>query len=73
MNGRSDLDRFLDPDPRDTGCAGVAELLDVYVELVLAGADPAQGYPGVAAHLAECDACSEDFAGLLEAVRGIAP
>jgi hypothetical protein len=70
MNGRSDLDRFLEPDPRDTGCAGTTELLDVYVELVLAGADPAQHYPGVAVHLANCDACSENFAGLLEAVGG---
>ncbi len=69
MNARSDLDRFLKPDSRDVGCAGFAEVIDVYVESVLAGADAAQRHPGAAAHLAECDACSEDFAGLLEAAR----
>ena len=73
MNGQSALDRFLEPDPRDAGCAGTAELLDVYVELVLAGADPAQRYPGAAAHLADCNACREDFTGLLAAVRGNGP
>ena len=73
MNGQSALDRFLEPDPRDAGCAGTAELLDVYVELVLTGADPAQRYPGAAAHLADCDACREDFTGLLAAVRGNGP
>ena len=69
MNGQSALDRFLEPDPRDAGCAGTAELLDVYVELVLTGADPAQRYPGATAHLANCNACREDFTGLLAAVR----
>ncbi len=69
MNARSDLDRFLKPDTRDVGCAGFAEVIDVYVDLILAGADAAQRHPGVAAHLAECDACSEDLTGLLEAVR----
>ena len=73
MNGQSALDRFLEPDPRDAGCAGTAELLDVYVELVLTGADPAQRYPGAATHLADCNACREDFTGLLAAVRGLGP
>lgn len=73
MNGQSALDRFLEPDPRDPGCAGITEVLDVYVEFVLTGADPEQRYPGVTAHLAYCDACSENFAGLLEAVRGEGP
>ena len=74
MNGQSALDRFLEPDPRDAGCAGTAELLDVYVELVLTGADPAQRYAGVAVHLADCnDACREDFTGLLAAVHGDSP
>ena len=73
MNGQSALDRFLEPDPRDAGCARTAELLDVYVELVLTGADPAQRYPGAAAHLADCSACREDFTGLLAAVRGNGP
>jgi hypothetical protein len=70
VNSQWSLDRFLEPDPRDAGCARTADLLDVYVELMLAGAEPAERYPGVAAHLADCDACHQDFTGLLEAVRG---
>jgi anti-sigma factor ChrR (cupin superfamily) len=38
--------------------------LHVYADLVAAGADPAERYPGVAAHLAACDACAEDLRGL---------
>jgi hypothetical protein len=39
------------------------------VELMVAGADPEQRYPGIAAHLRSCGPCSEDFHGLLSAVR----
>lgn len=54
--------------PEDPGCrAGV--ILDAYVELELAGQNPADAYPEWAAHLRTCPACSEDHAGLVEAVR----
>ena len=71
MNGWSELDRFLQTDPRDVGCAEAMRLLDVYVDLVARGADAAQRYPGLAAHLRACGPCSEDFDGLLAAVRDI--
>ena len=67
------LDRFLRTDPRDVGCGEAMELLDVYVDL--AAADPATAaarYPGIAAHLAACGPCSEDFDGLLAPVAGSA-
>jgi anti-sigma factor ChrR (cupin superfamily) len=35
-----------------------------------AGGDAAGRYPGVAAHLAACPPCGEDFRGLLDAVTG---
>ncbi len=71
MNGWSALERFLRADPRDVGCAEAMELLHVYVELV-ADASAARRYPGIAAHLAACGPCAEDFHGLLAAVRSSA-
>lgn len=64
------LDRFLDTDPRDVGCAEAMRILHIYVDLVAAGSSAAQRYPGVAAHLRACGPCGEDFEGLLAAVRG---
>jgi hypothetical protein len=70
MNGRSELDRFLQTDPRDVGCDQAMEMLHIYVDLVVRDATAAQRYPGVAAHLHACGPCSEDFQGLLAAVSG---
>ena len=67
------LDRFLDTDPRDVGCAEAIEVLHLYVELVEAGNDPSLQYPGVVAHLLACDPCRQDQEGLLAAVRAPAP
>jgi hypothetical protein len=69
MNGRPALDRFLQTDPRDVGCAEAMDALAVYVELVAAGAPAEQRYPGIAAHLRACGPCGEDFEALLAAVR----
>ncbi len=69
MEGWAALDRFLRTDPRDVGCAQAMELLHVYVDLMTTGASAEQRYPGVAAHLRACGSCSEDFEGLLTAVR----
>ena len=72
MRGWDALDQFLRTDPRDVGCDQVMELLDVYVDAVIAyGADATERrYPGVAVHLRACAPCAEDFAGLLAAVGG---
>jgi hypothetical protein len=67
MSERDRLDRFLRIDPRDVGCDEAIAVLHIYVDLVAAGEDPAERYPGVAAHLAACGPCAEDFAGLLMA------
>jgi hypothetical protein len=71
MNGGSPLDRFLQTDPRDVGCAAAMEALHVYVDLLANGGGAAaaqQRYPGIAAHLRACGPCGEDFDGLLAAV-----
>jgi hypothetical protein len=69
MNGLPALDRFLQTDPRDVGCAEAMEALAVYVDLVAAGAPAEQRYPGISAHLRACGPCGEDFEALLVAVR----
>jgi hypothetical protein len=69
MNGWSALDRFLQTDPRDVGCAEAMQMLHVYAELVAAGEPAEQRYPGLAAHLRACGPCREDFDGLLAAIH----
>jgi hypothetical protein len=64
------LDRFLRTDPRDVGCDEAMAVLHIYVELTVTGEEAAERYPGVAAHLAACGPCDEDFTGLLAAVAG---
>ena len=70
MSDRERLDRFLRTDPRDVGCDEAMAVLHIYADLAAAGEDPAEHYPGVAAHLAACGPCAEDFTGLLAAVAG---
>jgi hypothetical protein len=64
------LERFLRTDPRDAGCDEAMAALHIYVDLIAVGQDAAAAYPGIAAHLAACGPCGEDFAGLLAAVTG---
>lgn len=68
------LESFLQTDPRDAGCDATMEMLDVYAELVAAGADPAERFPGIRAHLVACGPCAEDLEGLVIAITdGPAP
>lgn len=70
MTGRSALDRFLTTDPHDVGCEQALRILHVYAELIHDNAPGGAGtrYLGVAAHLAACGPCGEDFQGLLAAI-----
>jgi hypothetical protein len=68
VNGWASLERFLNTDPRDVGCEEAIAVLHLYCELILAGQDPGEQYPGVVAHLIACGPCSSDFDGLLAAV-----
>lgn len=68
MTGWAALEKFLATDPRDVGCEQAMQILHVYVDLVASDQDASQRYPGVAAHLAACGPCAEDFHGLLAAV-----
>ncbi len=63
----------LDPGPW-VSCDTCFDLVDQYVERVLAGTAP--GSPGMRAHLAGCPACYEEARSLLElaaAERGLGP
>lgn len=68
MSSWAAFERFLNTDPADVGCDRATEILHVYAELVASEQDAARRYPGVAAHLAACGPCDEDFHGLLAAI-----
>jgi hypothetical protein len=69
MTDLRDLDELLRAEHGDAGCAAAAEILAAYVELELAGEDPAHVYPGTAIHFQSCPGCRADHDGLLEAAR----
>ena len=66
------LDELLRAEDGDAGCTAGEDILDAYVELELAGEDPAAVFPGTAIHLQSCPGCQADHAGLLEAARRFA-
>ena len=69
MTDLRDLDELLRAEDGDAGCPAGAEVLSAYIELELAGEDPARVYPGTAIHLEVCPGCRADHDGLLEAAR----
>jgi hypothetical protein len=72
MSSRQALQRFLNADLHDAGCAETFELIDRYVERQADHGDAAARYPGIAAHLRACGPCVADFEGLLAAITGSA-
>jgi hypothetical protein len=69
MTDRHHLDELLRAADGDAGCTAGEAILDAYVELELAGEDPARTFPGTAIHLRSCPGCQADHDGLLEAAR----
>ena len=69
MTDHRRIGELLRADDRDAGCTPGEDILDAYVELELAGKDPARVYPGTAIHLRSCAGCRADHDGLLEAAR----
>lgn len=63
------LNELLRAQDGDAGCTAGEGLLDAYVELELAGRDPADTFPGTAIHLRSCPGCRADHDGLLEAAH----
>jgi hypothetical protein len=69
MTDHRTLDDLLRAQDGDAGCTAGEAILDAYVELELAGEDPAGVFPGTAIHLRSCPGCQNDHDGLLEAAR----
>ena len=69
MNAWERLQALLATDERDVGCEETFRLIHRYAEILVAGGDPEAEMPGVAAHLAVCGPCAEDYLGLLALVR----
>ena len=59
------LRRLLGPAGPEVGCDECFDRIDEYVEIQLAGGDPARYAPAVAAHLGGCPTCREDWQSLL--------
>ena len=64
------IGRLLGPAQPEVSCETCFDLLDVYVDLEVAGADAAAEMPGMHAHFAGCPACDEDHRSLLALARG---
>ena len=69
MTDRRRLDELLRAEEGDVGCTAGEAILDAYVDLELAGQDPARVFPGTAIHLRTCPGCRADHDGLMEAAR----
>ncbi len=72
MTEHLDLDELLRVKEGDAGCTAGEAILDAYVDLELAGENPAVVFPGTAIHLESCPGCRADHDGLREAARRFA-
>jgi hypothetical protein len=59
------IGRLLGPADAEVSCEICFELLDVYVDMELAGGDAAAEMPAMRAHREGCPACDEDHESLL--------
>jgi hypothetical protein len=69
MADQRNLDVLLRAQDGDAGCTAGEAILDAFVEVELAGQNPALVYPGTAIHLESCPGCRADHDGILEAAR----
>ena len=58
--------------PDEIGCDECFEQLDRFVEMELAGKNPAEALPLVEDHLSRCRDCREEFEALLGVLRVVA-
>ena len=66
---RALAERLLGPEEPELSCEECFDVLDVYVERELAGADAAAGMSAMRAHLTGCPACRDDHDSLLALLR----
>lgn len=65
----SRLEKLLGSDAPDAGCDHSGEMMDEYVELLLAGEPVPERLAEFVTHIANCTACREDTESLLALVR----
>ena len=68
-DARALAERLLGPQEPELSCEECFDVLDVYVEHELAGADAGTAMPAMRAHLAGCSACRDDHDSLLTLLR----
>lgn len=66
---RTLAERLTGPAGPELSCEECFDVLDVYVERELAGADVGAAMPAMRAHLAGCSACRDDYDSLLALLR----
>jgi hypothetical protein len=59
------LERVLATQPEEITCSDCFDQISHYVDLEVAGKDPAATLPDVAHHLSQCPACAEEHQALL--------
>lgn len=62
---------ILNTKDQEIGCAECFSVLDLFIELKLAGKDPAEIMPLVQDHLDRCGDCHEEYEAILAALRAI--
>ncbi len=62
-------ERLMGPEGPALSCEECFDVLDVYVEHELAGADAGAEMPAMRAHLQGCSACRDDHESLLALLR----
>ncbi len=62
-------ERLMGPEGPELSCEECFDVLDVYVEHELAGADAGAEMPAMRAHLTGCSACRDDHESLLALLR----
>ena len=62
---RRKIERLLGPAVPEISCEECFEMLDIYVEMELAGAAADTSLPGMRPHLQGCPACKDDHDSLL--------
>ncbi|HEY6825898.1 MAG TPA: hypothetical protein VI259_03510 [Gemmatimonadaceae bacterium] len=63
------LAKFLGSADPDAGCDHAGEMMDEYVELLLAGEPIPERLAEFVTHIANCTACREDTESLLALIR----
>ena len=62
-------ERLTSPEGPELSCEECFDLLDVYAERELAGAEAGEAMPAMRAHLGGCSACRDDHDSLLALLR----